>query len=99
MCRPPSDRCVVVCQIDRRCLLEITQGNIGIAQPGSNQPMHRAAKGTAVTAARLVVAKVRPPTVTGEFLRQQPDKSHDVGLLDDLGALCSLPPKYHIHWH
>ncbi len=59
----------------------------------------RAAEGTAVAAARLVVAEVRPPALTGEFLRQQPEKRYNIGLLNDLGALRSLPPKHHVHGH
>jgi hypothetical protein len=97
--QPRSDRCAVICQIDRHRMLEIPQGEFRVPQPGRDQPMHGAAEGTAVAAARLVVAEVRPPAIAGEFLRQQPEKRYDIGLLNDLGALRSLPPKHHVHRH
>jgi ABC-type uncharacterized transport system substrate-binding protein len=53
--QPRSDRCAVICQIDRHRMLEIPQGEFRVSQPGRDQPMHGAAEGTAVAAARLVV--------------------------------------------
>jgi hypothetical protein len=90
---------VSIGEINRRGLPEEAQRHLGGTQPSGDKPMHGAAQGTAMAAARLVVMEVCCPRFTGKLLRQQPQKCHDIGLLYHLGSLRPLPPpQHHVHW-
>src|ERR1700730_17327880 len=55
-------------KINRRGLPEVAQRHFGVAQPGSDKPMHGAAQRAAVAAARLVVTEVLRPRLANELL-------------------------------
>src|SRR5476649_1223289 len=93
------DRHMRVGKIDRRSLVEETQGEVGVAQPGGGKPMHGAAQRTAMAASRRVVLEIALARPVNEFIGQQSQQCHDVGLLDYLGLCDPLPPQHDIHRH
>ena len=61
--------------------------------------MHGATERTPVATQWLVILEVCHRAVTGKFLRQQPNKRDNVGLLHYFCPLRALPPEDNVHRH